>query len=249
MPGSDYSQKQFKSDLDELTNLISNYSQEGGKKRSRKSSKKSHKKMSHKRSTKQSGGKRSSKRSTKKSGGKRSIKRSTKKSGGSTKRSASTKRSGGKKRRTSHKKSKKSSKKSSRNGGAKKRERHLDAEGDPIRSFRVININGRDVSGSKNYAIRYYHGTKKNNTPGKAAEHAFSKLCRHTGQKNKNACKVTFTLLETTKGSAHKTWGPYKGKFLKLRESRRITRRDPKTGKKSSYMVYFKPYVVLAEGK
>ena len=185
MPSNDYSEKQFQNDLDELTKMINNYSQSGGKKKSPK--KKTPKRKSHKKSHKKSGG--------------------------------------------------------------AKRERKLDAEGDPIRSLRVTDINGRNVSNNKDYAIRYYHGTKKNNTPGKAAEHAFSKLCRHTGQKNKNACKITFTLLETTKGSAHKTWGPYKGKFLKLRESRRVTRRDPKTGKQSSYMVHFKPYVVLAENK
>ena len=198
MPGSNYSEKQFQNDLDELTKMISSYSQSGGMKHSPKKSAK----MSAKKSAKM------------------------------------MKKSGGLKKKSPKKKS----------GGAK-RERHLDAEGEPIRSFRVINIAGRDVSNNDKYAIRYYHGTKKNNTPGKAAEHAFSKLCRHTGQKNKNTCKITFTLLETTKGSVHKTWGPYSGKFLKLLESRRITRRDPKTGKKSTYMVHYKPYVVLAANK
>lgn len=191
MPGSEYTQKQFQSDLDELTNLINKYSQEGGKKKSHKKSKSS------------------------------------------------------KKLKKSHKKSHK--KKSHKSGG--KRERQLDAEGNPLRSFRVININGKNVSGNKDYAIRYYHGTKKNNTPGKAAEHAFSKLCRHTGQKNKATCKVTFTLQETTKGGTHKTYGPYTGKFKKLVEPRKIRRKDPKTGKVSVYDVKFKPYVVLAGNK
>lgn len=136
----------------------------------------------------------------------------------------------------------KSHKSNKKSGGA--RERKLDAEGNPLRSFRVVNIDGRNMSNNKEYAIRYYHGTKKNNTPGKAAEHAFSKICRHSGQTNKNKCKVSFTLLETTKGSAHKTYGPYVGKFVKLVEPRKITRKDPKTGKVSSYMVHFKPYVV-----
>lgn len=184
MPASEYTQQQFESDLEELTNLINKYSQDGGKKKS--------------------------------------------KSGKSAK-------------------SKKKSKKSKKSGG-KKRKKHLDAEGDPIRSFRIVKIGTRDVSGNKKYATRYYHGTKKNNTPGKAAEHAFSKLCGYTGQK-KATCKVTFTLKETTKGSAHKEYGPYKGKYEKLIESRRVTRRDPKTGKKSSYMVHYKPVVTLASTK
>jgi hypothetical protein len=161
--------------------------------------------------------------------------------------------SGGAKHKKSHSPKKSSHKKSShkkshkKSGGAQKR--HLDGEGHPIRSFRVVNIDGRNMSSNKDYSIRYYHGTGKNNTPGKAAEHAFSKICRHSGQSNKNKCKVTFTLLETTKGSSHKTFGPYVGKFVKLVESRKITRKDPKTGKVSSYMVHYKPYVVHAESK
>ena len=133
-------------------------------------------------------------------------------------------------------------------GGAKGN-RILDAEGNPIRSFRVININGRDTSASKEWATCYYHGTTKNNTPGKAAEHAFKQICIHTGQKNKNKCKVTFTLLETTKGSSHKTWGPYHGKYVKLVESRKLRRKDPKTGKVSTYTVHHKKDVTLASNK
>ena len=142
-------------------------------------------------------------------------------------------------RRKSHRKS----------GGAKKGERFLDAEGNPIRSFRVLKVNGRDVSGNKAYAQRYYKGTRKNNTPGKAADHAFPKLCVHSGLRNKNTCKVTFTLLETTKGGQHKEHGPYAGKYVKLVEPRKVTRRNPKTGKVSVYTVHYKPQVSLASNK
>lgn len=134
-----------------------------------------------------------------------------------------------------------------KSGGA--RERKLDAEGNPLRSFRVVNIDGRNMSNNKEYAIRYYHGTKKNNTPGKAAEHAFTKICRHSGQTNKNKCKVSFTLLETTKGSSHKTYGPYVGKFVKLVEPRKVPRKDPKTGKTVFIHYHFKAIVSRADEK
>ena len=136
-----------------------------------------------------------------------------------------------------------------RSGGGKKGARFLDAEGNPIRSFRVLKVNGRDVSGNKAYLQRYYKGTKKNNTPGKAADHAFPKLCVHSNLKNKNTCKVTFTLLEITKGGQHKEHGPYAGKYKKLVEPRKIKRRNPKTGKLSEYTVYYKPAVSLAGNK
>lgn len=222
MSGSEYTQKQFQSDLDELTNLINNYAQDGGKKRSR-SGKKSKKSRSGKKS--------------------KSMKRKSPKRKSMKKKSKSSK----KNMMNNHMPKRKKSKKSKKSGG--KRMRHLDADGNPIRSFRVIKIGDKDVSGNKKYAIRYYHGTRKNNTPGKAAEHAFSKLCTHTGHKNKATCKVTFLLKETTKGGGHKEYGPYSGKFKKLLESRKVTRRDPKTGKKSTYTVHFKPYVVLAGKK
>ena len=105
------------------------------------------------------------------------------------------------------------------------------------------------MSNNKEYAIRYYHGTKKNNTPGKAAEHAFTKICRHSGQTNKNKCKVSFTLLETTKGSSHKTYGPYVGKFVKLVEPRKVPRKDPKTGKTVFIHYHFKAIVSRADEK
>ena len=141
----------------------------------------------------------------------------------------------------------KSHKSHKKSGGA--RERKLDAEGNPLRSFRVVNIDGRNMSNNKEYAIRYYHGSKKNNTPGKAAGRAFPKICFHGGQTNKNKCKVKFTLLETTKGSAHKTYGPYVGKFVKLVEPRKIPRKDPKTGKTVFIHYNFKAIVLRADQK
>lgn len=209
MPGTDYSKKQFQSDLDELTNLINKYSQEGGKERKSKSKNK------------------------RKSKSKKVHKKSYNKFGGYGYKSKSKNKS---KRRKSHK------------GGAKGK-RILDAEGNPIRSFRVISINGKDISGNKAYALRYYKGTKKNNTPGKAAEHAFVKLCVHQDIENKEACKLRFTLKETTKGSPHKEFGPYQGIYEKLVEPRKIERRDPKTGKVSIYTVRFKPEVSLVGSK
>ena len=127
--------------------------------------------------------------------------------------------------------------------------RKLDAEGNPLRSFRVVNIDGRNMSNDKAYSTRYYHGSKKNNTPGKAAGRAFPKICFHGGQTNKNKCKVKFTLLETTKGSSHKTYGPYVGKFVKLVEPRKIPRTDPKTGKKVFVHYDFKAIVLRADQK
>lgn len=176
MPSFNYTDAQFKADLEELTNLINNYQSGGG----------------------------------------------------------------------NHKKSHKTHKDDMDHGmnlyfGGKKRS--LDADGKPIRSFRVVKVNGRDVSGSKAYATRYYHGTKKNNTPGKAAEHAFSKLCGYTGQK-KAKCSVTFTLMETTKGGNSKLHGPFKGKFIKLKKPIEIKRKGSEP-----YMVHFKSHVVHTGSK
>jgi len=108
-----------------------------------------------------------------------------------------------------------------------------------------VKINGKDAS--KKYSQRYYSGTKKNNTPGKAALHALSKMPTNEGLNKKS--KITFSLIETTHGSAKKIWGPYEGKFVKLVESRKVTRRNPKTGKTASYMVHYKPMIALANEK
>src|SRR3989304_6447023 len=143
------------------------------------------------------------------------------------------------KKRSGKKSGKRSGKSGRKSGGARKGVRLLDAYGDPIRTFRVIMVNGKDVDGNKDYGQRYYKGTKKKNTPGKAADHAFPKLCKHTGQRNKSSCKVTFTLLETTKGGQHKEHSPYVGTYKKI-PPKKVRRRNPKTGKVTEYTSEYK---------
>lgn len=164
--------------------------------------------------------------------------------------------SGGKKlsskrspKRSSKRSPKRSSKRSQKGG---ERKRRLDGEGNPLRSYRVINVNGKDVSADKAWLQRFYKGTAKNNNPLKAAHHAFSKMCKNLGEDDKKKCgKMTFTLLETTKGGDKfgKEFGPYVGKHIPLVEPRYIIRKDKKTGKTTKVKISFLPKVQDAKSK
>jgi hypothetical protein len=135
---------------------------------------------------------------------------------------------------------------SKRHSGGAPRKRRLDADGNNLRSFRVVKVNGKDVSSDKKWLQRFYKGTAKNNNPLKAAHHAFSRMCKNLGEKNKKTCgKMTFTLLETSKGGDKfgKEFGPYVGKHVPLVEPRYIVRKDKKTGKTTKVKIMFLPKV------
>ena len=119
------------------------------------------------------------------------------------------------------------------------------------RSFRVVKLDGVDVSADRNWLQRYYHGTAENDTPNKAAEHAFSKgICRAKKMigARKGQCKASFSIKETTKGSVHKTYGPYLGKMVKLNKPVSIKRKQT-NGSTQTVEYKYKPDVSLSKNK
>jgi hypothetical protein len=75
-----------------------------------------------------------------------------------------------------------------------------------IRYFKVLSVNGKPYP---KYA-RY-----KGAEPKDAAKKAGKWICKALDMNNKN-CKLEFQLKETTRGSDHRSYGPYKGHWEKL---------------------------------
>ena len=73
------------------------------------------------------------------------------------------------------------------------------------RYFKVLSVNGRPYP----KYVRYSGAEPKN-----AAKKAARWICKRLNMNNN--CKVTFQLKETTRGSDHRSYGPYKAYFQKL---------------------------------
>jgi hypothetical protein len=83
--------------------------------------------------------------------------------------------------------------------------RHQDG-GEAKRRFKIVEVNGHPYP-----YPRPYRGAE----PLDAAKKAFKFACKKLSM-SKDACKLTFTLKETTRGSKKREYGPYQGKWMKL---------------------------------
>lgn len=241
-----YTESDFQKDLSELTNLINNYSAPGdeavkkvdnivggddmnGGKRRRKSK--------SKRGGEIDGGKRK-RRSHKKRGGE-----GEEMDGGKRRRKSKSKRGGedmdGGKRRRKSKGKRKS------HGGAKRMHKK-DVDGKLLRSFRVIEINGKNVENNADWSQRFYHGKAKKNTPLQGAKNAYRWIRKHLGKTG----KYVFKLMETTKGGDDygKEFGPYTAKPVKLAKPIVFKLKNKKTGKKEEIVTEYLYDVQLAKG-
>lgn len=85
-------------------------------------------------------------------------------------------------------------------------ENKKEKENKVVRYFKVLSVNGKPYP---KYA-RY-----KGAEPKDAAKKAGKWICKALDMNNKN-CKLEFQLKETTRGSDHRSYGPYKGHWEKL---------------------------------
>lgn len=83
------------------------------------------------------------------------------------------------------------------------------------RTFRVVEVDGKHVNTDKGGRYRI---TDKQ-TPEDAAKKAYTQLYR----KHKKNGKIKFMIKETTRGSAHKVFGPYVGHRKKLAKPRMVS--------------------------
>jgi hypothetical protein len=91
--------------------------------------------------------------------------------------------------------------------GKKKVKRRQDGGEDrQKRTFKIVEVNGRPYPYYKRY---------RGAEPLDAAKKAFKFACKKLGM-GKEACNITFTLKETSRGSKKRDYGPYKGKWMKL---------------------------------
>lgn len=121
---------------------------------------------------------------------------------------------GGAKRKRKAKKTKtpkKTAKKTTKKGARKQKGGRV-VEG--RRTFRMHTIEGRAVPAEEGgtYVI------KEAGTPLDAARKAFKAACRRGDKEAKKTtnCALEFTIIEKTRGSDHKVYGPYKGRRTKL---------------------------------
>jgi len=84
--------------------------------------------------------------------------------------------------------------------------KNKEKENKVVRYFKVLSVNGKPYP---KYA-RY-----KGAEPKDAAKKAGKWICKALDMNNKN-CKLEFQLKETTRGSDHRSYGPYKGHWEKL---------------------------------
>jgi hypothetical protein len=127
-------------------------------------------------------------------------------------------------------------------GGAKhrkggKRAHKKDVDGHLLRSFRIIEINNKDVSSHADWSSRFYHGKAKKNTPLQGAKNAYRWLRQHMGKSS----KYTFKLMETTKGGDDygKEFGPYVAKPEKLAKPIVFKLKNKRTGKKEEIVTEY----------
>jgi hypothetical protein len=83
--------------------------------------------------------------------------------------------------------------------------RQTNANQSTVRHYKVLTVNGKPYPYYKRY---------KGAEPKDAAKKAGKFICKKLNM-NKN-CKITFQLKETTRGSDHRSYGPYKGHWEKL---------------------------------
>lgn len=106
------------------------------------------------------------------------------------------------------------------------------------RHFRVVKLNGKEVHvGSA--AIKEHH------TPLNAARKLLMSIAKHENltKLKKLGLKAHFLIQETTRGSAHKIYGPYHGKYVKY------TAEEAKTAMASGIKFQMKPVVKLSKEK
>jgi len=105
------------------------------------------------------------------------------------------------------------------------------------RHFKIINLNGKDVN------FDYIAKIKETQTPLSAAKKLLKSICLHQGLKGmkKLQCNATYIIKETTQSSAKKTFGPYKGSYIKYTPS------EAKKAMASGISFKMKPFVKLSK--
>jgi hypothetical protein len=126
----------------------------------------------------------------------------------------------------------------SQKGGKKKVKSTKSAYTGTYRHFRVVKLNGKEVHiGSA--AIKDHH------TPLNAARKLLMSIAKHENlsKLKKLGLKAHFLIQETTRGSAHKIFGPYHGKYVKY------TAEEAKSAMASGIKFQMKPVVKLMKEK
>ena len=105
------------------------------------------------------------------------------------------------------------------------------------RNFKIVQLNGKDVN------LDYGAKIKETQTPLNAAKKLLKSICLHMGLKGmkKLECSATYVIKETTQGSAKKTFGPYKGSYIKY------TPAEAKKAMASGISFKMKPSVKLSK--
>lgn len=96
------------------------------------------------------------------------------------------------------------------------------------RFFKVVKVNGKLVEDGGRYELpmKTKSGKDQKRGPIDKASTAFTELCRKNSMKGE--CKMTFSIKETTQGSAKKTFN-YEGKRVKLTTPVVLEIKDKKT--------------------
>lgn len=82
------------------------------------------------------------------------------------------------------------------------------------RRFKILDVNGKKYPYSSSY---------KGTTPGQAASHVGNYVCnKHLNIMDKSKCTFEFNLVETTRGSSKKVYGPYVVSYEKLAKPRNL---------------------------
>jgi hypothetical protein len=105
------------------------------------------------------------------------------------------------------------------------------------RNFKIVHLNGKDVK------LDYIAKIKETQTPLNAAKKLLKSICLHQrlkGMKKLN-CVATYVIKETTQDSSKKTYGPYKGSYVKY------TPAEAKKAMASGISFKMKPSVKLSK--
>lgn len=116
-----------------------------------------------------------------------------------------------------------------------------------VRSFSLITLDGEKIVNGGRYEIKnvYSRGSKKGKpvknkpTPLDAAKKAFTSKCKAMKSGNKQKCRITFEIQETTRGSNKKVYGPYYG-YMKKLDKPRIVKYPGKKPVKYFYIPHVK---------
>ena len=110
---------------------------------------------------------------------------------------------------------------------------HGGAADKKVRSFKICEINGKDVTHTGRY--------KSKTTPGVAAKKALKRICNDMNIKNKK-CEVVFSIQEVTRGSDKKVFGSYVGVKKLLKNPKKVYDKN----KKLLYVAEYESEVSLA---